>query len=98
MAFCQSFITELYKYIGADTDVPAGDIGTGAREIGYMYGQYKRLTGLYEGVLTGKGLSYGGSLARSEPPLPPPMGRPVREFLKICSKPRNLMIPRFTLG
>ena len=66
MAFCQSFITELYKYIGADTDVPAGDIGTGAREIGSMYGQYKRLTGLYEGVLTGKGLSYGGSLARTE--------------------------------
>ncbi len=66
MAFCQSFINELYKYIGADTDVPAGDIGTGAREIGYMYGQYKRLTGLYEGVLTGKGLSYGGSLARTE--------------------------------
>lgn len=66
MAFCQSFINELHKYIGADTDVPAGDIGTGAREIGYMYGQYKRLTGLYEGVLTGKGLSYGGSLARTE--------------------------------
>ena len=66
MAFCQSFITELYKYIGADTDVPAGDIGTGAREIGYMYGQYKRITGLYEGVLTGKGLTYGGSLARTE--------------------------------
>ena len=66
MAFCQSFMTELFKYIGADTDVPAGDIGTGAREIGYMYGQYKRLTGLYEGVLTGKGLSYGGSLARKE--------------------------------
>lgn len=66
MAFCQSFMTELQKYIGADTDVPAGDIGTGAREIGYMYGQYKRLTGLYEGVLTGKGLSYGGSLARTE--------------------------------
>ena len=66
MAFCQSFMTELSKYIGADTDVPAGDIGTGAREIGYMYGQYKRLTGLYEGVLTGKGLSYGGSLARKE--------------------------------
>ncbi|MDO5100297.1 MAG: NADP-specific glutamate dehydrogenase [Eubacteriales bacterium] len=66
MAFCQSFISELYRYIGADTDVPAGDIGTGAREIGYMYGQYKRLTGLYEGVLTGKGLSYGGSLARTE--------------------------------
>ncbi len=66
MAFCQSYITELYKYIGADTDVPAGDIGTGAREIGFMYGQYKRLTGLYEGVLTGKGLSYGGSLARTQ--------------------------------
>ena len=61
MAFCQSFMTELYKYIGADTDVPAGDIGTGAREIGYMFGQYKRLKGVYEGVLTGKGLSYGGS-------------------------------------
>ena len=66
MAFCQSFITELYKYIGADVDVPAGDIGTGAREIGYMYGQYKRITGLYEGVFTGKGLTYGGSLARKE--------------------------------
>ena len=66
MAFCQSFITELYKYIGADTDVPAGDIGTGAREIGFMFGQYKRIRGLYEGVLTGKGLSYGGSLARKE--------------------------------
>jgi len=66
MAFCQSFITELFKYIGADTDVPAGDIGTGAREIGFMYGQYKRIKGLYEGVLTGKGLSYGGSLARKE--------------------------------
>ena len=66
MAFCQSFVTELCKYIGANEDVPAGDIGTGAREIGYMYGQYKRLTGLYEGVLTGKGLSYGGSLARTE--------------------------------
>ena len=66
MAFCQSFMTELSKYIGADTDVPAGDIGTGAREIGYMFGQYKRLRNLYEGVLTGKGLSYGGSLARSE--------------------------------
>ncbi len=66
MAFCQSFMTELCKYIGADTDVPAGDIGTGAREIGYMYGQYKRIKGLYEGVLTGKGLSYGGSLARTE--------------------------------
>lgn len=66
MAFCQSFMTELHKYIGADTDVPAGDIGTGAREIGYLFGQYKRLTGLYEGVLTGKGLSFGGSLARTE--------------------------------
>ena len=66
MAFCQSFMTELCKYIGADVDVPAGDIGTGAREIGYMFGQYKRIRGLYEGVLTGKGLSYGGSLARTE--------------------------------
>jgi glutamate dehydrogenase (NADP+) len=66
MAFCQSFMTELYKYIGADTDVPAGDIGTGAREIGYMYGQYKRIRDVYEGVFTGKGLSYGGSLARNE--------------------------------
>lgn len=66
MAFCQSFMSELCKYIGADTDVPAGDIGTGAREIGYMFGQYKRLRGLFEGVLTGKGLSYGGSLARTE--------------------------------
>ena len=59
-------MTELCKYIGADTDVPAGDIGTGAREIGYMFGQYKRIRGVYEGVLTGKGLSYGGSLARTE--------------------------------
>ena len=66
MAFCQSFMTELYKYIGKDEDVPAGDIGVGGREIGYLYGQYKRLTGLYEGVLTGKGLSYGGSLVRKE--------------------------------
>ena len=66
MAFCQSFMTELCKYIGANTDVPAGDIGTGAREIGYLYGQYKRIRGLSEGVLTGKGLSYGGSLARTE--------------------------------
>ena len=64
--FCQSFMTELYKYIGADEDVPAGDIGVGAREIGYLYGTYKRITGLYEGVLTGKGLTYGGSLARKE--------------------------------
>ena len=66
MRFCQSFMTELYKYIGADEDVPAGDIGVGAREIGFLYGQYKRLTGLYEGVLTGKGLTYGGSLARTQ--------------------------------
>ena len=66
MAFCQSFMTELCKHIGADTDVPAGDIGTGAREIGYMFGQYKRLQNRYEGVLTGKGLTYGGSLARTE--------------------------------
>ena len=66
MRFCQSFMTELCKHIGADTDVPAGDIGTGAREIGYMFGQYKRIRGLDEGVLTGKGLSYGGSLARTE--------------------------------
>ena len=66
MAFCQSFMTELSKYIGADQDVPAGDIGVGGREIGYLYGQYKRMTGLYEGVLTGKGLTYGGSLARTQ--------------------------------
>ena len=66
MSFCQSFMNELYKHIGADIDVPAGDIGTGAREIGYMYGQYKKITGRYEGVLTGKGLSFGGSLARTE--------------------------------
>ena len=66
MHFCQSFMTELYRYVGADTDVPAGDIGVGAREIGYLYGQYKRITGLYEGVLTGKGLTYGGSLGRKE--------------------------------
>lgn len=66
MKFCQAFMTELCKYIGADTDVPAGDIGTGAREIGYMFGQYKKIRGLFEGVLTGKGLSYGGSLARTE--------------------------------
>ena len=64
--FCQSFMTELYRYIGKDTDVPAGDIGVGAREIGYLYGQYKRITGLYEGVLTGKNLLFGGSLARTE--------------------------------
>ena len=66
MAFCQSFMTELWKHIGADTDVPAGDIGVGAREIGYLFGQYKRLSGVYEGVLTGKGLEFGGSLARKE--------------------------------
>ncbi|MBD9218742.1 NADP-specific glutamate dehydrogenase [Anaerotignum sp. MSJ-24] len=66
MRFCQSFMTELYKYIGADVDVPAGDIGVGGREIGFLYGQYKRITGKYEGVLTGKGLTYGGSLARTE--------------------------------
>lgn len=66
MAFCQSFMTELSKYIGADQDVPAGDMGIGAREIGFLYGQYKRMTGLYEGVLTGKGLTYGGSLGRTE--------------------------------
>ncbi len=66
MRFCQSFMTELYRHIGADVDVPAGDIGVGGREVGYMYGQYKRITGLYEGVLTGKGLTFGGSLARTE--------------------------------
>ncbi|WP_028264049.1 NADP-specific glutamate dehydrogenase [Atopobium fossor] len=66
MAFCQSFMTELYRYIGPNTDVPAGDIGTGAREIGYLFGQYKRLRNEWSGVLTGKGLSYGGSLARTE--------------------------------
>ena len=66
MRFCQSFMTELYRHIGADTDVPAGDIGVGAREIGYLFGQYKRLTNRYEGVLTGKGLTYGGSLARTQ--------------------------------
>ncbi len=66
MRFCQSFMTELYRHIGADIDVPAGDIGVGGREIGYLYGQYKRITKLYEGVLTGKGLTFGGSLARTE--------------------------------
>ncbi|HHY28490.1 MAG TPA: NADP-specific glutamate dehydrogenase [Desulfitobacterium dehalogenans] len=66
MRFCQSFITELYRYLGADTDVPAGDIGVGAREVGYMFGQYKRITNKYESVFTGKGLTYGGSLARTE--------------------------------
>ena len=66
MRFCQSFMTELYKYIGANEDVPAGDIGVGGREVAFMYGQYKRITNLYEGVLTGKGRSFGGSLARPE--------------------------------
>ena len=66
MRFCQSFMTELYRHVGADCDVPAGDIGTGAREIGYMFGQYKRLANQFTGVLTGKGLSFGGSLARTE--------------------------------
>ena len=66
MRFCQSFMTDLLNYIGADEDVPAGDIGVGGREVGYLYGQYKRITNLYEGVLTGKGLSFGGSLARPE--------------------------------
>ncbi|MBR5488062.1 MAG: NADP-specific glutamate dehydrogenase, partial [Firmicutes bacterium] len=66
MSFCQSYMTELYKYIGADQDVPAGDIGVGSREIGFLYGQYKRMTGRYEGVLTGKGLSYGGSQTRRQ--------------------------------
>ena len=66
MAFCQSFMTELYRHIGKDTDVPAGDIGVGGREIGFLFGQYKRMTGLYEGVLTGKGLNFGGSLVRTQ--------------------------------
>lgn len=66
MRFCQSFMTELFRHIGADTDVPAGDIGTGAREVGFMFGQYKRIKNVWEGVLTGKGLSYGGSLARTQ--------------------------------
>ena len=66
MAFCQSFMSELYRHIGADTDVPAGDIGVGGREIGYLYGEYKKLTNRFEGVLTGKGLTYGGSLARTQ--------------------------------
>ena len=66
MRFCQSFMTELYHYIGADMDIPAGDIGVGAREIGYMFGQYKRIRNEFTGVLTGKGLSYGGSLVRPE--------------------------------
>ena len=66
MRFCQSFMTELYRHIGEDTDVPAGDIGVGAREIGYLFGQYKRIRNTFTGVLTGKGLTYGGSLARTE--------------------------------
>ena len=66
MAFCQSIMTELYRHIGKDTDIPAGDIGVGGREVGYLFGQYKRITGLYEGVLTGKGLTFGGSLARTQ--------------------------------
>lgn len=66
MRFCQSFMTELAKHIGADTDVPAGDIGVGAREVGYLFGQYKRLRNEFTGVLTGKGLSFGGSLVRTE--------------------------------
>ena len=66
MRFCQAFMTELFRHIGADTDVPAGDIGTGAHEIGYMFGQYKKIKNVFEGVLTGKGLSFGGSLARTE--------------------------------
>ena len=66
MAFCQSFMTELYRHIGKDTDIPAGDIGVGGIEVGYLFGQYKRITGLYEGVLTGKGLTFGGSLARTQ--------------------------------
>ena len=66
MRFCQSFMTELYRHVGANVDVPAGDIGVGGREVGYLFGQYKRITGLYEGVLTGKGLTFGGSLARTE--------------------------------
>ena len=66
MRFCQAFMTELYKYMGADVDVPAGDIGVGGREVGYLYGQYKRITGRYESVLTGKGLTFGGSLIRTQ--------------------------------
>ena len=66
MRFCQSFMTELCKYIGADTDVPAGDIGVGGREIGYMFGQYKRIRNEFSGVLTGKGLNWGGSLVRTQ--------------------------------
>ena len=66
MRFCQCFMTELYRHVGADVDVPAGDIGVGGREIGYMFGQYKRITNQFTGVLTGKGLEYGGSLIRTE--------------------------------
>ena len=65
MRFCQSFVTELHRYIDPDTDVPAGDIGVGSREIGYMFGQLKRLTGKFTGIITGKGLEYGGSLIRN---------------------------------
>src|SRR5574344_1308452 len=66
MAFCQSFMTELYRHIGADTDVPAGDIGVGGREVGYMFGQYKRITNQFTGILTGKGPDFGGSYIRPE--------------------------------
>ena len=83
MRFCQSFMNELYRHIGPDTDVPAGDIGVGAREIGYLFGQYKRLRNEWTGVLTGKGLSYGGSLARTR-------GNRLRPVLLrrcLCSRP-----------
>jgi glutamate dehydrogenase (NADP+) len=93
MAFCQSFMTELSKHIGADTDVPAGDIGTGAREIGYMFGQYKRLKNRYEGVLTGKGLSYGGSLARTEA-----TGFGLLYITKECLKQNNIDIKGKTVA
>ena len=66
MRFCQAFMTELYRHIGPSTDVPAGDIGVGGREIGYLFGQYKRIVNKFEGVLTGKGLTYGGLLGRTE--------------------------------
>ena len=69
MRFCQSFMTELYRHIGPDTDVPAGDIGVGEREIGYMFGQYKRIRNAFEGVLTGKGLTYGGALSEKRLPV-----------------------------
>ncbi len=93
MSFCQSFMTELSKHIGADTDVPAGDIGTGAREIGYMFGQYKRLKNRYEGVLTGKGLSYGGSLARTEA-----TGFGLLYITKECLKQNNIDIKGKTVA